>query len=87
MSSDNADKANVNFASYLPVYNLMDTATKKLFIFNFPNHILHKTVKCATDKCHLIVKVMKCTFSKFIQQIFWNYMTGFILSSLNIWKF
>lgn len=67
MSSDNADKATVNFGSYLPVYNLMDSAGEKLLIRNFPTHILHKPVNCAIEKfCHLIVKVMKPSFSKFV---------------------
>lgn len=87
VSSDNADKANVNFGSYLPVYTLMDRASEKLLIHNFPTHILHKTVKCAIDKCHLIVKVMKPTFSQFVWQKFLNHRKAFILSSLNTWKF
>lgn len=49
VSSDSANKANVNFGSYLPVYNLMDSASEKLLIHNFPTHLLNKTVKCAID--------------------------------------
>lgn len=78
MSSDNADKANVNFGSYLPVYNLMDSASEKLLIHNFPTHILHQTVKCAIDKCRLIVRVMKPMFSKFVREKFWNHSKDFV---------
>lgn len=66
MSPENTDKANVNFGSYLPAYNLMDSANEKLLICNFPTYIRHKIVNCAIDKCHLIVKVMKPMFSKFV---------------------
>jgi len=78
VSSDNADKANDNFGSYLPVYNLMDSASEKLLMHNFPTPMPHKTVKCATDKCYLIVKVMKPTFSKFVWQKFWNHRKDFV---------
>lgn len=43
----------------------MDNANEKLLTRNYPDHTLHKTVKCVIDKCHLIVQVMKPKFSKF----------------------